>query len=37
MNKTQVKVYFSLFGDDFPINDVTEKLEVIPTETYKKG
>ncbi|PJO43426.1 DUF4279 domain-containing protein [Lysinibacillus xylanilyticus] len=37
MNKTQVKIYFSLFGDDFPIDDVTEKLEVTPTDTYKKG
>ena len=37
MNKTQVKVYFSLFGDDFPLDDVTEKLEVTPTDTYKKG
>jgi hypothetical protein len=30
-------VYFSLFGDEFPLEDVTEKLEVTPTETYKKG
>lgn len=37
MNKTQVKVYFSLFGQDFPIDDVTDKLEITPTETYKKG
>ncbi|AGK54163.1 DUF4279 domain-containing protein [Bacillus sp. 1NLA3E] len=37
MDKTQVKVYFSLFGDDFPLDDVTEKLEVTPTDTYKKG
>ncbi|MFJ7887250.1 DUF4279 domain-containing protein [Lysinibacillus xylanilyticus] len=37
MNKTQVKIYFSLFGDDFSIDDVTEKLEITPTDTYKKG
>ncbi|MFJ6211623.1 DUF4279 domain-containing protein [Lysinibacillus sp. NPDC092081] len=37
MNKIQVKIYFSLFGDDFPIDDVTEKLEITPTDTYKKG
>ncbi|MED1205287.1 DUF4279 domain-containing protein [Heyndrickxia acidicola] len=37
MNKTQVNVYFSLYGDDFPIDDVTKKLEVMPTEAYKKG
>lgn len=30
-------MYFSLFGDDFPIDVDTEKLEVTPTETYKKG
>ncbi|MBM7608779.1 hypothetical protein JOD29_002026 [Lysinibacillus composti] len=37
MNKTQVNVYFSLYGDEFPIKEVTEKLKVIPTKTYKKG
>lgn len=26
-----------MYGDDFPIDDITEKLEVTPTETYKKG
>jgi predicted DNA-binding protein YlxM (UPF0122 family) len=30
-------VYFSLFGDDFPIDEITEKLKVTPTEIYKKG
>jgi hypothetical protein len=35
LNNTQVNVYFSLFGDDFPIDYVTKKLEVTPTETYK--
>lgn len=30
-------MYFSLYGDDFPIDEVTEKLRVTPTETYKKG
>ncbi|MGF6949787.1 putative DNA-binding protein YlxM (UPF0122 family) [Neobacillus sp. B4I6] len=37
MNKTQVMVYFSLYGDEFSIDEVTEKLEVTPTKTYKKG
>jgi hypothetical protein len=37
LNKTQIKVYFSLFGDDFPIHDVTEKMKVTPTETFTKG
>lgn len=37
MNETQVKVYFSLFGDDFPINEVTRRLEITPTECYKEG
>ncbi|WP_231618285.1 DUF4279 domain-containing protein [Fictibacillus sp. 23RED33] len=35
MNETQVKVYFSLFGDGFPINEVTRRLEITPTESYK--
>lgn len=37
LDKTQVMVYFSLFGDNFPIEIVTEKLEITPTETYIKG
>lgn len=37
LDKTQVMVYFSLYGDEFPLDHVTEKLGVIPTETYKKG
>lgn len=30
-------VYFSLYGDEFPIDYVTETLEIEPTKTYKKG
>ncbi|WHZ02900.1 DUF4279 domain-containing protein [Neobacillus sp. YX16] len=37
MNKTQVKVFFSLFGDEFPLHKVTGKLELTPTKSYKKG
>lgn len=37
MDMTKVKVYFSLFGDEFPIAYVTESLGVVPTESYKKG
>ncbi|AOH56659.1 hypothetical protein ABE28_020010 [Peribacillus muralis] len=37
MKKTQVMVYFSLFGDDFPIDEVTKSLGITPTLTYKKG
>jgi hypothetical protein len=37
LDKTQVKVYFSLFGDDFPIDYVTELLGIKPTNSYKKG
>lgn len=35
--RTRVKVYFRLFGDDFPLEEVTEKLGQLPTKTYKKG
>ncbi|WP_232233709.1 DUF4279 domain-containing protein [Bacillus sp. J33] len=35
MGKTQVMVFFSLCGDSFPLDDVTEKLEVMTTETLK--
>jgi predicted transcriptional regulator len=37
MNKTQVKVYFSLFGEEFPIDEVSERLSTTPTVSYKKG
>jgi hypothetical protein len=37
LEKTQVMVYFSLFGNWFPIDYVTEILEINPTKTYKKG
>jgi hypothetical protein len=37
LDKTQVMVYFSLYGDEFPIDYVTETLEIEPTKTYKKG
>ena len=37
LDKTQVMVYFCLYGDEFPIDYVTETLEIEPTKTYKKG
>lgn len=35
--KSEIRVYFSLYGDDFPLEEVTEKLGVLPTDTDKKG
>lgn len=35
--KTKIRVYFSLYGDDFPLEEVTEKLGLLPTSTDKKG
>lgn len=37
MDKTQVKVYFSLFGGDFQIDYDTDLLGIEPTNSYKKG
>ncbi|MCG7376764.1 DUF4279 domain-containing protein [Paenibacillus sp. ACRSA] len=37
MNKTQVKAYYSLFGDHFDPNEVTSKLEFTPTSITRKG
>ncbi|MFJ8260336.1 DUF4279 domain-containing protein [Rummeliibacillus sp. NPDC094406] len=37
MEKTQVMVYFSLFADEFPLETVTKRLGVDPTESYNKG
>jgi hypothetical protein len=37
LDKTKVKVYFSLFGEVFPIENVTKSLGIEPTTSYKKG
>lgn len=37
MENTHIKVYFSIFGDSFSIDEVTEKLLLNPTESYNKG
>lgn len=37
MERTKVRVYFSLFGDTFPLDYVTEKLGITPSNTYRKG
>jgi hypothetical protein len=37
LEKTQVKVYFTIFGDDFPIDVFTQKLGISPTHSYTKG
>jgi hypothetical protein len=35
--QTQVMVYFTIFGDDFPLEVVTDKLGFSPTLSYTKG
>ncbi|MEN2768020.1 DUF4279 domain-containing protein [Ornithinibacillus xuwenensis] len=35
--KTEIQVYICLYGDDFPLEEVTEKLGIEPTNTVKKG
>lgn len=37
MDITQVMVYFSFHGDDFPTDKVSEMLEITPTKTNKKA
>ncbi|WP_419876310.1 DUF4279 domain-containing protein [Candidatus Pristimantibacillus sp. PTI5] len=37
MDKTKVMAYFSLFGEEFPVNEVTKLLSIEPTESYNKG
>ncbi|GKU83086.1 DUF4279 domain-containing protein [Niallia sp. NCCP-28] len=37
MTKTTVMVCFSIFGDAFPIENISGKLGVLPTTAYKKG
>lgn len=37
MDKTKVMAYFSAFGDNVPLEEVTNVLDIEPTETYIKG
>lgn len=37
IDKTKVMAYFSLFGEEFPVNEVTKLLSIEPTESYNKG
>jgi hypothetical protein len=37
VERTKVRVYFSLFGDTFPLDYVNEKLGITPSNTYRKG
>ncbi|MCM3666271.1 DUF4279 domain-containing protein [Mesobacillus subterraneus] len=37
MDNTRVMVYFSLYGDEFPLDYVSNKLKIEPTRSYRKG
>lgn len=37
MDVTKVMAYFSVIGDHFPPEKITEELAIQPTETYVKG
>ena len=37
MDKTNLMVYFTLYGNEFPLDEVTEALGIQPTESYNKG
>ncbi len=37
MDEKQVMVCFNLSGDEFPVEVVSERLQVSPTKSYKKG
>lgn len=37
MQKNNTYVYFALIGDDFDPQLVTDKLEITPTDSWKKG
>jgi len=37
LEKTNAKVYFSIFGDNFPIDTITNSLNLEPTHSHKKG
>ncbi|SHF95253.1 DUF4279 domain-containing protein [Ornithinibacillus halophilus] len=35
--KSKIRIYLSIYGDEFPLDEITEKLEIQPSKTYKKG
>ncbi|URN93817.1 MAG: DUF4279 domain-containing protein [Candidatus Pristimantibacillus lignocellulolyticus] len=37
MENTNAKVYLSIYGESFPIKELSDILELEPTESYKKG
>lgn len=37
MDYTKVMAEFNILGDSFPVEDITLKLSIIPTESYNKG
>ena len=37
MGKHRARIYFCIFGDDFPLDDLTNDLGIAPTERYKQG
>ncbi|QPA56947.1 DUF4279 domain-containing protein [Lysinibacillus sphaericus] len=34
---TNIRSYFCVFGDNFPLNEFTQKIAITPTETRTKG
>ncbi|MEK4386246.1 DUF4279 domain-containing protein [Solibacillus sp. FSL W7-1464] len=34
---TETRAYFTLFGEDFPLEEFTREMGIIPTEAYRKG
>ncbi|MDU1847404.1 MAG: DUF4279 domain-containing protein [Niallia nealsonii] len=37
MDYTNIKVYFDISGNAFPVDEITKILEISPTLTYLKG
>lgn len=37
MEQTQVMVHITIYGNEFPLETVTQKLGIKPTQTYTKG
>lgn len=37
MDVTRVMAYFSIFGDEFPLEEITGELAIEPTDTHNKG
>lgn len=37
MHKTSLKIYFRMMGENYDVNEITERLGIKPSQTWKEG